>query len=213
MNAVRRQNLWKAGLGAGVAAVLVGGVAYAAHRHAPPKPTTTPQSITFSVAAPKALKEKTCTGTDGKYALTNATYAGTASGSTDARLNNPVTMKVRTLLNTTTGYGSTVGTIVWRSAKTHAVTALGSVAAVDTAAGTALVEPNTLKGFILAAVKGIPAQKSKGKVVSPAVPPATLYANFAATGSPTTGWAGNTGSQASPANDARIPAVLQSGNC
>ena len=187
MRITGRRILLRATLAAGAAALLVGGVAVAA-RHATAKPTASPQTVSFTLNAPKSISQKTCSGTNGTYKLTKATYSGTSSGSTDSRFNGTVTMKLTTLVNTTTGSGSTLGTIKWANAQTHAKTATGSLWATDENAGpVSTTQPYTLQGFIAGNAPYVAAVKKHGKVVTPAVPHAGLYANFDATGSPQSG--------------------------
>jgi hypothetical protein len=63
---------------------------------------------TFTATTAANVETRTCTTTDGKaIAVTQATYTGTAAGAAD--LTGPVTLKVRSLINTTDGVGAVSG--------------------------------------------------------------------------------------------------------
>jgi hypothetical protein len=65
-------------------------------------------SATFIATTVADSRSDTCTGADGTYARTRATYSGTAT-STDARLNGPMTVRATTLYNATTNLGVVSG--------------------------------------------------------------------------------------------------------
>ena len=58
----------------------------------------------FDAATVSDLMTDTCTGADGTYTRTRATYTGTAT-STDARLNGPMTVRATTVYNADTKLG------------------------------------------------------------------------------------------------------------
>jgi hypothetical protein len=63
---------------------------------------------TFTATTATNVETRTCTTSDGKaIAVTRATYAGTAAGAAD--LAGPITLKVRSLINTTDGVGVVSG--------------------------------------------------------------------------------------------------------
>ena len=86
------------------------GVAAASHR----SQTTQRATSTFAAAAVTQSRSSTCTSTDGVYQDTTATYTGTSTSS-DARLNGTVTIRVRSILNTTTQLGWLSGSLSVRS--------------------------------------------------------------------------------------------------
>jgi hypothetical protein len=64
-------------------------------------------SATFTATTANVVKTSTCTGSDGTYASTKATYSGTAvSTSGDPNLSGPITLDTESLVNTTTGVGT-----------------------------------------------------------------------------------------------------------
>lgn len=67
-----------------------------------------PVSATFTATTASVVRTATCTGADGTYATTKATYTGTASSS-ESSLNGPVTIDARSLINTTTNVGTLSG--------------------------------------------------------------------------------------------------------
>lgn len=100
-----------AAVGALAVATLAGaGVAAASHR----SQTTQQASSTFAAAAVTQSRSNTCTSTDGVYQDTSATYTGTSTSS-DARLNGTVTIRVRSVLNTTTQLGWLSGSLYVRN--------------------------------------------------------------------------------------------------
>jgi len=88
-------------LAASVTILVAAGVALA-HDGGP----GTMQSVSagFDATTVSNLESRTCTGGDGSYTMTKATYTGAAT-SDDARLNGTVTVKAHTLYNTTTNLG------------------------------------------------------------------------------------------------------------
>src|SRR4051812_26849384 len=63
----------------------------------------------FTAAPSGTVKVSSCTGTDGTYVTTKATYAGTATSTTDPNLNGPITLRTESLINTTTNVGTVSG--------------------------------------------------------------------------------------------------------
>jgi hypothetical protein len=96
---LRRPRLAAAGALA-VATLAGAGVAAASHK----SQTTQQASATFAAAAVSQSRSSTCTSSDGVYQDTTATYTGTST-SGDGRLNGPATIRVRSILNTTTQLG------------------------------------------------------------------------------------------------------------
>jgi CHRD domain-containing protein len=88
-------------------AMLVGaGAAVASHR----AQSTQQAAATFAAASVSQSRSSTCQSADGIYQDTTATYTGTATSS-DSRLNGPVTIRVRSILNTTTQFGWLSGSL------------------------------------------------------------------------------------------------------
>jgi hypothetical protein len=52
---------------------------------------------------------RTCTGTDGTYEITHATFTGTATNASDPRLNGTVEIDVKSAINTTKNLGTVDG--------------------------------------------------------------------------------------------------------
>lgn len=67
-------------------------------------------SATFTATTPSFVRTSTCTGADGAYSTTRATYTGTAT-STEPGLNGPISISTEILLNTTTNLGTIAGKI------------------------------------------------------------------------------------------------------
>ncbi|MGZ4461771.1 MAG: hypothetical protein ACXVZP_02925 [Gaiellaceae bacterium] len=65
---------------------------------------------TFTATTVSNSKTRSCTTADGKtIAFTNATYSGAASGEPD--LSGPITLQIRSTINTTDGFGVLDGTL------------------------------------------------------------------------------------------------------
>jgi len=90
-----------AALAAALSVFVVAGLAFA-HGGGPSSAQAT--SATFDAGTVSELKTDTCTGADGTYTRTRATYTGTAT-STDARLNGPMTVRATTVYNGDTKLG------------------------------------------------------------------------------------------------------------
>jgi hypothetical protein len=67
-------------------------------------------SATFTATTSSVVRTSTCTGADGTYATTNATYTGTSTSS-EPSLNGPISIDTQSLLNTTTNIGTVSGKI------------------------------------------------------------------------------------------------------
>ena len=65
-------------------------------------------SATFTATTASVARTSTCTGSDGTYVKTNATYSGTSTSS-DPSLNGPVSIYTESLINTTTNLGIVSG--------------------------------------------------------------------------------------------------------
>jgi len=68
-------------------------------------------SATFEAATVSKLKSSTCTGADGSYTRTRATYTGTAT-SDDARLNGKLMVRALSVYNADTNLGYVMGRYV-----------------------------------------------------------------------------------------------------
>jgi hypothetical protein len=112
-------------LAASVSALAVAGFALA---HGGGPGSVQAASATFDAATVTNLHSGTCTGSDGTYTRTNATYTGN-SVSSDARLNGTLTVKARTFYNSTTGLGVVQGKFRVDNADGHTA---GKFMAVDT---------------------------------------------------------------------------------
>jgi hypothetical protein len=90
---------------AAIAALVSAGIAVA---HESDSKSVKSVSATFTATGASVVKTATCTGTDGTYATTKATYTGMAI-STEPSLNGPVTVKTESVVNTTTDVGTVSG--------------------------------------------------------------------------------------------------------
>jgi hypothetical protein len=189
---MRRLKLW---LGiAGLIALLTAGVAVAKHRHGG---THTDPVMTAFTVTQSSMRDRTCTGSDGMYREFKATYRGTSTGG-DPRLAGNVVIRSHGLINQTSGFGSSHGTLYLRSDSGRSI-ARARYFAVNTNLGV-------LHGFITGWVRdrvegGVEEQDGSGKLM------ANFKATFNATGTVLTGQLGGT------AADPRTPAVIQQGGC
>lgn len=87
-----------------VVALVAAGAAVAAHR----AQSSGAASATFVATTVSHSSSRSCTGADGTYVDTSATYTGTAS-SADARLAGPLEIRAHSIVNTTTGLGFVQG--------------------------------------------------------------------------------------------------------
>jgi hypothetical protein len=92
-----------------VAIAALAGAGMAVAHHADSK-SVKAVSATFTATTPSVVKTNTCTGADGTYVTTDATYTGTSTSS-EAGLNGAITIETDTLLNTTTNLGEVSGKI------------------------------------------------------------------------------------------------------
>lgn len=76
---------------------------------------TSPVSATFTAASTEKTTTVECTGADGTYAVTRGLYEGTATGS-DGVLTGKISIRTKSVVNTTTGYGYTEGKVTLRDA-------------------------------------------------------------------------------------------------
>jgi hypothetical protein len=133
----------------------------------------TPAKATFT-AKTATDETKTCTAADGSvWHLTHATYKGTSTG--DPQLTGNLTLRTRSLINTTTGFGWTKGEAVVRDATTDQKKARGEFIAVNTQSGI-------LNGFLTGSVR------DTGRLL------ANFSAAFTADGSSLSGELGGTSS-------------------
>lgn len=122
---------------------------------------TQPVSATFTAAPSPDNKTQTCKGVDGTYNITRGTYTGTATSTTtppDPRLTGNITIRAKSVVNTTNGYGWTVGQVELRNPASGKLKGKANLSAVNTQNGV-------LNGFLL------------GRVHDPG---AALVANFSA---------------------------------
>jgi hypothetical protein len=187
---VRKLKVWVV-LGV-VSGLMTAGVAVAKQREG--RTHTDPVVATFTVTQ-TAMRDRTCTGQDGTYRQFRATYRGTATG--DPRLTGQVTIRSKGLINQTTGFGSSSGTVHLRAnGRSHAIARYW---AVNTDRGV-------LHGFLVGRVRdrsagGTEEQDGSGRLL------ANFKATFNAAGTVLTGQLGGTG------GDPRTPAVIQAGGC
>jgi hypothetical protein len=169
-----------AAVAAALSVLAVAGIAFA---HGGVTSSIQATSATFDAATVSKLKSDSCTGADGTYVRTRATYTGTAT-STDARLNGALQLRATTVYNTTTNLGVVDGR--YRVTTTGGHTD-GHFRAVD--------NNGSVTGFADGNAKGHPHAK--------------LLANLSATSfDPATGFDGQLGS-----GSADQSAVFVSGHC
>lgn len=173
-----------------ITALMTAGVAVAKHKQR--QTHTDPAVATFTVTQ-SAMRDRTCTGQDGTYRQFRATYRGTATG--DPRLTGNIVIRSKGLINQTTGFGSSSGTVHLRGQSR----AIARYWAVNTDRGV-------LHGFLVGHVTdrtegGAEEQDGSGRLL------ANFKATFNPTGTTLTGQIGGT------AGDPRTPAVIQAGGC
>ncbi len=149
-----------AALAASVSALVVAGFALA---HGGGPGSVQAASATFDAATVTDLHSGTCTGADGTYTRTKATYTGNATSS-DARLNGTLTVRAKTFYNADTNLGVVEGQFRVENADGHTN---GKFVAVDT--------HGTLDGWLGGRAHG---------------PHAGLFGGFSATFDPTAGFSG-----------------------
>ena len=169
---------------AALVALAVTGLAIA---HGSDTKKTSPVSASFTATPTEKTTTVTCTGGDGTYNITRGSYEGTATGS-DAVLTGKITLRTKSVVNTTTGYGYTEGKVTLRDADGK-LKAKAHLIAVNTQKGI-------LNGFLNGRVK------EQGHLL------ANFSAAFNADGS---SLSGELGSEApiAPLNSA----IVTSGNC
>jgi hypothetical protein len=145
---------------------------------------TTPVSATFTAAPTEKTTTVQCTGADGTYDVTRGLYEGTATGS-DGILTGKISIRTKSVVNTTTGYGYTEGKVTLRDADGK-LKAKARLVAVNTKKGT-------LDGFMDGRVK------EQGHLL------ANFSAAFNADGTALTGELGSGAAQNS--------AIVTSGGC
>jgi hypothetical protein len=166
---------------AAVLALTVAGIAIAHGSGGAAEPTKE-VTATFT-ATPVAGKTdaRQCTGVDGTYAITKEVATGTANGDDD-RLDGNITIKSKSVVNTTTFLGWTEGKVYTTDPAT------GKLKGV--AGFTAVVKADKLEGFVLGKVKNPAApaapkaKNGHGEGHGNGGSNATLRANFAATVAP-----------------------------
>jgi hypothetical protein len=171
-----------------IAALAAGGVAVA-HGGGGHQPKTEPAAATFTATPDPASRTRTCTGADGTYNETFGVYRGTSTG--DPRLTGALLIRSHTLVNTTTGFGTTTGKVSISNSEGRK-TAVAGFSAVNTQNGK-------LDGFLTGQARDTP-----GKT--------RLFANFSATfNADGSQLSGELGSEAPvpPQNSA----VFQKGHC
>lgn len=99
------KKLW-IGVAAACTALAVAGLAAAHNRDAGVQSAT----ATFNATSVTEKVQATCTAGGDTYAFTRAIYTGTATSS-DPRLSGPVTIRAKSLVDTTTGVGGLVGRV------------------------------------------------------------------------------------------------------
>lgn len=127
---------------AALVALVVTGLAIA---HGSDNKKTSPVSASFTATPTDKTTTVTCTGADGTYNITRGNYEGTATGS-DAVLTGKITLRTKSVVNTTTGYGYTEGKVTLRDADGE-LKAKAHLIAVNTQKGI-------LNGFLNGRVKG-----------------------------------------------------------
>ena len=160
---------------AAVMALAVAGIAIA-HGGGSAQPTEAVQASFTAAPVPGKTKTKQCTGVDGEYAITKSVDQGTATG--DPRLSGKVTIKSKSVVNTTKGLG-------WIDGKAQIRDETTGKLKVESHFSAVITEGSKLEGLIRGKVKNAaPAttpKKShgkKGKFNS------ELLANFSATVAP-----------------------------
>lgn len=108
-------------------------------------------TTSFTAAATAKSKTRTCSGVDGKYRFIDGRYEGTASG--DARLTGRLLIRLRTVVNATTGDGYTTGQLVIRASDGK----LKAKASLAAATSDGSIVDGLLRGRVKAAGADAPA--------------------------------------------------------
>src|SRR5205085_1450945 len=100
-----------------LALAAIGALVFAGLALAQGSGTRTTKSVSASFAATTVVDSKTttCTGADGSYAVTHASYRGTAT-SGESRLNGPIEIRAHSVVNTATNLGWLDATLTARGA-------------------------------------------------------------------------------------------------
>jgi hypothetical protein len=160
---------------AAVMALAVAGIAIAHGGGGQAQKTEQVQAAFTATPVADKTKSKTCTGVDGTYAITRSVDQGEATG--DPRLSGKITIRSKSVVNTTTGLGWSEGNVQTRDATTGKVKGESRFTAVIT-------EGSKLEGFIEGKVKNPPAPttpKAKGDHGNHGKLTSELLANFSAT--------------------------------
>lgn len=126
---------------AALAALVVAGLAIA---NGGDTKKTSPVSATFIAAPTEKTTTVQCIGGDGTYTITRGVYEGSSTGS-DAMLTGKISLRTKSVVNTTTGYGYTEGKLTLRDADGK-LKAKAHLVAVNTQKGL-------LNGFLNGRVK------------------------------------------------------------
>jgi hypothetical protein len=129
---------------AAVLALTMAGIAIARGGGGPPQKTEQLQAAFTAKPVADKTKTRQCTGVDGTYAITKAVDTGTATG--DPRLAGNITIKSKSVVNTTTGLG-------WLDGKVYTTDpATGKLKGVSGVTGV-ITEGSKLEGFVLGKIK------------------------------------------------------------
>lgn len=128
-------------------ALAAAGVAAASQR----AQTTQQAAATFAAGTVSHSRTKSCTGSDGAYQETVATYTGTASSS-DARLNGSLEIRARSVLNATSGLGWVEGSFRVRGSEGGARGTLHAAIADGKAVGSLVGEAGRPEARLVASL-------------------------------------------------------------
>jgi hypothetical protein len=167
---------------AAVLALTVAGIAIAHGGGGPAQKTEQVQATFTTTPVADQTATRQCTGVDGTYAITRSVDTGTATG--DPRLTGNITIKSKSVVNTTTGLGWSEGKVFTTDPATGQLKGVSGFTAVIT-------QGSKFEGFVLGKVKNPAAapgpakakngngeghgNEGNGKFTS------TLRANFSAT--------------------------------
>jgi hypothetical protein len=140
-----RMKRWISLAMAAVMALAVAGIAVA-HKNGGQPQSTDQVSATFTATPdPNKTVTRQCTGVDGTYSITKSVANGTTV-SDDARLAGNITIKSKSVVNTTTGRGWSDGKVFTTDPATGNLKGVSEFTAVITGG-------NTFEGFVLGKVK------------------------------------------------------------
>jgi hypothetical protein len=160
---------------AAVLALAVAGIAIAHGGGGPAQKTEQVQATLTAKPVADKTKTRQCTGVDGTYAISKAVDTGTATG--DPRLSGNVTIKSKSVVNTTTGLGWSEGKLYTTDPATGKLKGVAGFTAVVT-------EGSKLEGFVTGKVKNeapAPAASKASENGRSGKYNSTLRANFSAT--------------------------------